>query len=98
MADGWTARDLRERLGQVGVVPELVVPVRVTGVDLDPSTAQDHAGHQRPAPAAAVPRGPERRRGPGPHRSPGPAPPAPAPPRPARGAPASPALSIRPPW
>ena len=47
MADAWTARDLRERLGQVGVVPELVVPVRVTGVDLDPSTAQDRARTRR---------------------------------------------------
>jgi len=35
----WTVQELREHLDQVGVDPELLVPVRVTGVDLDPPTA-----------------------------------------------------------
>lgn|GEM_PF-1735541 len=43
MTETWTAPELREHLGQVGVVPELVVPVRVTGADLGPPTAQDRA-------------------------------------------------------
>lgn len=32
---------------QLGVVPELLEPVRVTGVDLDPTTAQDRARTQK---------------------------------------------------
>ena len=43
MTETWTAPELREHLGQVGVVPELVVPVRVTGADPDPPTAHDRA-------------------------------------------------------
>ena len=43
MEETWTVQELREHLDQVGVDPELLVPVRVTGVDLDPPTAQSRA-------------------------------------------------------
>ncbi len=43
MAETWTEQELRDQLGRVGVAPELVVRVRVTGVDLDPTTAHDRA-------------------------------------------------------